>query len=70
MNATDVSRLVRDLIVRGSFPCELVFVQQSGQVWRITLRDERGDLVSFDVLTGLRPSDVREAVQTFLESKW
>jgi hypothetical protein len=68
MDVDDISRIVRDVIAAGGFPCTLLIAQMAGPVWRVTLRDDEDDLVSFDVAIGLSPAHVREAVQKHLEA--
>ena len=65
MDVIDVSALVRDLVETGNRSWTLVLVQDSGQVWRVTLRDERQRLVSVDVPKDLA-DHMRDVVRTYL----
>ena len=65
MDVTNVRALVRDVIETGKLSWALVLVQDSGQVWRVTLRDERQCFVSVDVPKGLS-DHVRDVVRKYL----
>jgi hypothetical protein len=68
MDTATVTRIVRDIIVSRCLPCELVLVEEDARTWRVTIRDTRHELVSFNVTKGISAAHVREAVRTRLES--
>jgi hypothetical protein len=68
MDTATVTRIVRDVILNRRLPCDLVLVEENARTWRVTIRDQRQGLVSFDVAKGMIPVHVREAIQTQLDS--
>jgi len=68
MDTATVGRIVRDVILSRRLPFQLVDVQEKARTWRVSIRDQHQELVSFDVTKGIVAVHVREAVQTQLES--
>jgi hypothetical protein len=68
MNATEVERLVRDVIVHGGLPFTVLSVSSSPPGWTITVRSETGDVVQFPLADG-RPVDMRITIQDTLEGQ-
>ena len=65
MDVIDVSALVRDVIETGHLSWARLLVQDSGQVWRVTLRGQRQCLGSVDVPKGLS-DHVGDVVRKYL----
>jgi hypothetical protein len=68
MDIATVSRIVQDVILNRRLPCELVDVREDTRTWRVTIRDQQQELVSFGVTKGILAVHVREAIETRLES--
>lgn len=68
MNATEVTAIVKDVIVHYALPFTLVSVTGSERRWDILVRAESGRTIPLDVADG-RPHSVREAVQQKLEAE-
>ena len=67
MDPDTVGRIVRDVIARGGFSCELVSVQTHGQVWCLTFRDQADRLLTFDTAAHT-PAHLRTVVSAYLET--
>ena len=68
MNATEVERLVRQVIVQRALPFAFVSVTSAPQAWLITVRAESGEVVKFPLRDG-RPIDMRSTVEDTLEER-
>jgi len=68
MNATEVERLVRHVIVERALPFTLLSVSSAPPRWNIAVRAETGEVVQFPIADG-RPIDMRTAVQDTLEGQ-
>jgi hypothetical protein len=68
MNATEVERLVRQVIVQRALPFAFVSVANAPPGWLVTVRAETGEVVKFALPDG-RPVDMRTTVENFLEER-
>lgn len=66
MNATDVERLVRQVIVQRALPFAFVSAASAPPGWVVTVKAETGEIVTFR-LSGGRPVDMRNTVEEVLE---
>jgi len=67
MNAADVERLVRDVIVNRGLPFTVSAVSGSPAEWHVSVRTDTGDVVRFPLFDG-RPVAMRIAIQNALEA--
>ena len=67
MNATDVERLVRDVIANRGLPYTLSAVSGSPTQWHVAVRTDTGDIIQFPLFDG-RPVSMRIAIQSALEA--
>jgi hypothetical protein len=68
MNATEVERLVRDVIVHGGLPFTVLSVRGSATGWTIAVRSETGEIVQFPLPDG-RPVDMRITIHDTLDGQ-
>jgi hypothetical protein len=68
MNATEVERLVRHVIVERALPFTLLTVSRVPTGWHIAVRGETGEVVRFPLGDG-RPVDMRTVIQDTLEAQ-
>ena len=66
MNAADVERLVRDVIVNRGLPFTVLSVSGAPTGWHIDVRADTGDVARFLLFEG-RPVAMRTAIQDALE---
>jgi hypothetical protein len=67
MNTTQVTAIVKDVIVHDALPFTFVSVNRSDRRWDILVRAESGRTIPLSVADG-RPHYVRETVQEKLEA--
>jgi hypothetical protein len=65
MNATDVERLVRDVIANRGLPFKLSAVSGSPSEWHVAVQTDTGDIIRFPLFDG-RPVSMRIAIQNAL----
>jgi hypothetical protein len=68
MNTTQVTAIVKDVIVHYALPFTFVSVTGSERRWEILVRAESGETIPLSVADG-RPHYVRETVQAKLEAE-
>jgi hypothetical protein len=68
MNTTQVTAILRDVIVQQGLPFAIVSVIDSANGWDITVRADSGKEIPLTVADG-RPIHVRETIQDKLEAE-
>ena len=68
MNATEVERLVRNVIVEHGLPFTFVSISSAPPRWNVSVRAETGEVVQFQLPDG-RPVDMRMTVHEILEER-
>lgn len=69
MNATDVERLVRDVIAHRGLPFTVLSVTSHPSGWKIEVRTDMGAVVSFPLSDGV-PVAMRTAIEEMLEAQF
>jgi hypothetical protein len=68
MNTTQVTAIVKDVIVHYALPFTFVSVTGAERRWEILVRAESGATIPLSVADG-RPDHVRESIQELLEAE-
>lgn len=68
MEADDVRRITRSVILDYGLPCALVDVQPAAGRWHVTVRHDTGQ-TSARHLSGDRPAALRAAIKEWLDSE-